>query len=271
MKKILIACLSLTALLTSCSDDDSTPTTGNNSPLVSSKQTLYENGEIAETIVTEYSNGKLTKSEYFTPDNDQIGYEIISYNSNGLLTAVNSYFGGAIYATNEYSYDNQGRMVYVHHLSETEGSDYTRTFTHNNDNTITSTSTNSWEQSKTFYLNSNGIAYKEVTGSNINEFTFNGGTVVSASYNGYVTTYEYDNEHDPSLININMGTGNFKPNNTLRLNGLSTNNGNKYLMKIINGTDIFEYVYTFNEQGLPTKYMAYSNDELQSQMEYFYE
>lgn len=269
MKKILIACLSLVTMLTSCSDDDSS-STGSSSPLVSSKQTLYENGQIAETIVTEYSNGKITKSEYFTPDNEQIGYEIISYDSNGLLTAVNSYFGGVIYATNEYSYDNQGRMISMHHQSEMEGSDYTRTFTHNTDNTITSTSTNSWEQPKTFYINSNGIAYKEVIGSSINEFTLDGATVVSASYNGYVTTYEYDQEHDPSLIDINMGTGNFKPNNTLRLNGLSTNNGDKYMTKIINGADIFKYVYTFNELGLPTKYMAYSNEVLQSQMEYFY-
>lgn len=269
MKKILIACLSLAAMLTSCSDDDSTPT-GNNSPLVSTKQTLYENGEVEEIFVSEYSNGKITKMNWLTPENVQTGYNIISYNSDGLLSSINTYMGTAVYSTTEYTYDNQGRMTTVHQLSEPEGVDYTRTFTHNNDNTITSTSTNSWEEPKTFYLNSNNVAYKEVSENYTYELTFDGNTVVSTSYNGVTTTtYEYDEEHDPSLLNIDPGTGNFKPNNSLRLNRLS-GSSDKYKIKAIEDNVVTKYIYTFNEQGLPTKSMTYYNDVLISQMEYFY-
>lgn len=271
MKKILIACLSFTAMLTSCSDDDSAPA-GTNSPLVSTKQTLYENGEVEEIFVSEYSNGKITKMKWLTPDNVQTGYDIIAYNNEGLLSSTNTYIGTTIYSTTEYTYDNQGRMTTMHQQSEAEGVDYIRTFTHNNDNTITSTSTNSWSQPKTFYVNSSGFAYKEVSGSSIYELTFNGNTVVSASYNGVTTTiYEYDTEHDPSLLNINPGTGNFKPNNTLRLNSLSGTTGNQYRIKAISGDDIEKSVYTFNEQGLPVKRMDYQNDVLQSEMDFFYE
>jgi hypothetical protein len=163
-------------------------------------------------------------------------------------------------------------MTTMHQQSEAEGVDYTRTFTHNNDNTITSTSTNSWEEPKTFYLNSNNVAYKEVSGDSTYELTFDGNIVVSASYNGVITTtYEYDEEHDPSLLNIDLGTGNFKPNNSLRLNSLSGSTGSKYTIKAIEDNAVTKHIYTFNEQGLPTKSMTYYNDELISQMEYFYE
>lgn len=271
MKKILIACLSITAMLTSCSDDDST-STGNNSPLVSTKQTLYENGEVEEIFVSEYSNGKMTKMNWLTPENIQTGYDIISYNSDGLLSSINTYLGTAVYSTTEYGYDNQGRMTTVHQQSEAENVDYTRTFTHNNNNTITSTSTNSWEEPKTFYLNNSGVVYKQVNGDSTYEFTLDGSTVISASYNGVVTkTYEYDEEHDPSLLNIDLGTGNFQPNNTLKLNSLSDSTYDKYKIKVIEGNAITKDVYTFNEQGLPTKRLTYYNEVLQSQMEYFYE
>jgi YD repeat-containing protein len=273
MKKIVFACLSLAVLFMSCSDDDSSPT-GNNSPLVSTTQKIYENGELDEIITSEYDNGKITKLDFFTADNVLTGYEEIFYNNDGLLTSVNSYFGTALYSSIEYNYDNQGRMTSSHQQSEAQGVDYTRTFTHNSDNTITSTSTNSWEQSKTFYLNSSGIIYKEVSGTSIYELTLNGDTPISLSYNGALTTFEHDAEHDPSLINMNLGPGNFKPNIVLRANRLSNailSISDKYITKETYDFSVNKYVYTFNEQGLPVKSMDYYNDILVSQMEYFYE
>lgn len=271
MKKIVLTCLGLVALFTSCSDDDTSGT--GNSPLVATTQTMYENGEVAELFKSEYDNGKITKIKWLSPNNVQEGYNELSYD-NGLLTAISSYYGTTLYSAIDYSYDNQGRMTGAHYTSQSEGMDYTTTFTHNNDNTITTFSDNGWDPAKTYFLNSEGYVYKEVREGYTYELAYDGATPVSATYNNqYTTTFEYDPVHDRSLINMNMGEGNFKPNAVLRLNSLTDNNGstnNKYLLKTINEGNVVQYVYTFNEEGLPIKMMEYHDDELTNEIEYFY-
>ena len=149
MKKIVMAFLGLAIVLSSCSDDD-TSGANNTSPLVSTLQTIYDGDAVEGLFKSEYNNGNITKIKWLSPNNVQTGYDELSYNNNGLLTSINSYYGTALYSSSDYTYDNQGRMTASHYTSLAEEIDYTTTFTHNNDNTITSFSDNGWNPAKTY-------------------------------------------------------------------------------------------------------------------------
>jgi len=273
MKKLLLSCLGAVFLLASCSDDDTSGTTASSSPLVSTTQQIFENGEVVETYTSQYSNGKLTKLQWMSPDNDHSGHTDLVYTSNGLLASTTNYNGTVVYSKSTYEYDSQQRMTKDIYISDVEDIAYNTNFTHNANNTITAVRTGFFESSKTFYMNSDGNVYKEEGGQTI-EITYNGTTAATLSINGVPrTNYEYDAEHNPALININIGAGSFKANNVLRAYGIYDSveaAANKYIIKEITAGYIWRYVYTFNSSGLPTKKKSYYNDELRSEMLYNY-
>lgn len=273
MKKMLLGCLGAALLLVSCSDDDTSGTTITNPPLVTTTQKIFRDGVLAEIYNSEYSNGRITKMKWLTPDNVQTGYTELAYTGNGLLASTTNYNGTIIYSKSIYDYDSQQRMTKIDFVSDAEGITYETNFTHNSNNTITAVRTGFFESSKTFYLNSDGNVYKETGGQTI-EITYNGTTATTLSINGVATIdYEYDTEHNPALINMNMGAGSFKANNILREYGIYDSvatASDKYITKEITSGYTWRHVYTFNSSGLPTKKQSYYNDVLRSEMEYFY-
>jgi hypothetical protein len=273
MKKIVMACLGLFAVLTSCSDDD-TSGANNSSPLVSTTQKIYNNGVLEEMFITEYDNGKVKKQKWLTPDNVQTGYSDLTYN-NGLLASITNYTGTTLYDSTTYTYDSQQRMTGRNYSSPVEDIEYETVYTHNSNNTITAASTGYLTGTKTFYLNNDGNVYKEEIGEINYQIIYNGTTATTfINTGGNTMTYEYDNVHNPALININLGAGNFKANNILRSNRLADTvktTADKYVIKETTAGYIWDYEYTFNDQGLPVKVMNHYNDQLMSEIEYSYE
>lgn len=281
MKKILFSCLTASLLFMSCSDDDSAGTNNNNSPLVSTLQKTYENGQIEEIFTSEYSNGRIVILKWFTSENVQIGYTEFNY-SSGLLSDMKSYMNNELLIDTEYTYDSQNRLINIQNTSNEQGTSvYNTAFTYNSDNSIVSVSTgaSSLPDTTTFYMNSDGLIYKEIdSNNNIKEVTYDGtNTPLSLIINGTIsTTFEYDTVNNFGLLNLDDGMGNFKANKVLRTRSLaqaasSLFISNKYLISNnYSGGGTETNIYTFNEQGLPIKSMEYFDDELKSEMEYFY-
>jgi len=275
MEKLLLSCLAVfVLLLTSCSDNDSSDTNNNNFPLVSTRQKMYEDGEVTKIYVGEYSNGSLIKHNWFTPQNVQTGYTELNYDNNGILKSIIDYSGGTVSFKSTYNYDNQHRMTGILAEFFEYNTTITTVYTYNNDNTITAViSEPQYTQTRTFYLNNDGFVFKQVSDNSTFELTYNGSTPINATSNGNTTTFEYDESHDFSLININLGPGDFKPNVVLRagnLRDVTQTIGNKYMIAENSDGQVYTYNYTFNEQGLPIKRMDYLNNDLKSEMEFFY-
>ncbi len=264
----------------SCSDDDSAGTNNNNSPLVSTLQKTYENGQIEEIFTSEYSNGRIVIQKWFTPENIQIGYTEFNY-SSGLLSDIKSYMNNELLIDTEYTYDSQNRLINIQNTSYEQGtSAYNTAFTYNPDNSISSvlTGASTLPDITTFYMNSDGLIYKEIdSNDNIKEVTYDDTTPLNLIINGTISsTFEYDTVNNFGLLNLDDGMGNFKANKVLRTRSLaqaasSLFISNKYLIaNNYSGGGTETNIYTFNEQGLPIKSMEYFDDELKSEMEYFY-
>jgi hypothetical protein len=273
MKKIAAAFAAL-LMLAACSDDDNTAP-GNNSPLVKTEQISYSDEGEEYLNIFEYSSGKPVKYSFYTPDDALSQYAEYDY-SNGLLASVTGFSGSneQTYSL-EYSYDSSDRLVAIVYETESGEFDYTVTYTHNADNTIDYQRTGSNPEMKTFFLNSAGYIYKEMSDDGTYELTFSGPNPIYGTSNGVsVTTFEYDQVHDPSLLQLEGGFGNFIANGVLRSQHLSDgrfSTADKYVLKSINPGWSTENVYTFNEAGLPLKLKKYSNDVLVSETDYFYE
>lgn len=261
-------------MLASCSDDDSTAS-GNNSPLVKTEQISYSDEGEEYLNVFEYSSGRPVKYSFYTPDNVLSQYAEYDY-SNGLLASVTGFSGnGEETYSLDYTYDSSDRLVEIVFATESGEFDYTVTYTHNADNTIDYERTGSNPAMKTFFLNSAGYVYKEMGDDGTYELTFLGPNPILATSNGVsVTAFEYDEVHDPSLLQMEGGFGDFIANGVLRSQHLADgkfSTADRYVLKSINPDWNTENVYTFNEEGLPVKLKKYSNDMLVSETDYFYE
>jgi len=266
MKKILF--MAIVAILSSaCSNDDS-PTN-----LLRIEQKHFTNGAISSRTTYHYQEGFLTRTNYY--DHNRILQNVMEYNySNGML-----YY-------QEYNTDDLSRQYILTYYpdgskklsglkyEETYIEDsYFITYTHNNDNTITAERTGTNPGVKTFYINEQGLIYKETGAFHTYELTFDGQNPVSAAMNDDITSFEYDHDHDPSLLGIQSGTGEYILNKVLYKGSLAEAgpySANRYLIKETKGNVVKEYKYTFNGNGLPTKRKDYKNGELVSEQEYIY-
>jgi hypothetical protein len=248
MKKLLF--LSITAvLLISCSEDDSpAPVASDDVTYIKkAKQIFYSNGEVFMRVETDYVDGLQDKIYFYTPDNELTEYRIFNYNNENLPVSIIHYTPQNFEtASTVYTYDELGR---VKDRVSTYGTYNEVHYSFNNDNTITATTTyaNNNSNVKTYYLNSNGIVYKEV-GATSYELTFDGLNPVSSSASsGLSKTFVYDQINPVSNITNNVSE--YKPNSILRavsLKDAETSTANKYLIKVISGSDVTDYTYTFN-------------------------
>jgi hypothetical protein len=271
MKKILLFSLAFFTLV-SCSDDDAD--TGDNQVHLSQiTQHINSLGQPAGRVVTNLDNGRPYETDYFY-DGGSVPQHHTVYNYNGgLLTSTVTYSeAGTEAARTDYTYDNQRiTKVLVKEGNFTSETSYT----FNSNNTITATTVSGGGTSvKTFHLNNSGIIYKEV-GNFTYELTFNGLNPVSAqNSNGNVTTFTYDEEHNPALMNTVNIYGSYKPNAVLRaryLMDVATNTATKFLIQEKTGSDIRKHDYTFNGDGRPVYRKDIYNNEIVSETEYTYE
>lgn len=270
MKKLLLGALMLASIFTSCSDD-SDNNVGNG--LVQMKQTTYdETGAIDEKFTISYQGGKPTTADSFTPNGVLTSHSMFAYNDNGLLIGVITYAANnMLLASTEYDYDSQGRMQSV--TGHEDNTTFATLYTYNSDNTITAESTPGG--TKTYYLNSAGLIYKEVTTTSSYELTYNGTNPVSATHSfGGTTAFTYDEQHDFALLGTQPLYGSYQPNEVLAaryLQDANTYAATKYLLAETSPSYSSTYVYTFDEQGRPATRKDYGNGVLQSEVEYVYE
>lgn len=299
MKKNLLACIFAMAALSSCSNDDNNPTTETTQELVQIKKTMYahhpvdpldpDSGTfttILQVNVTDFEDGKPILSSYYNQNGINLNsQDTYTYNSQGLLTNKTMHYFAASedYITN-FSYDNSGRLSEITESNPTSNPFSITTFTYNPDNTITSVKTivsDNDQTYTTFYLNNNGMIYKEesegmTTNYSLNGYDTMGVTFQAQNFNQYIN-YSYDNLHNPSLLNLQSITGSYIANQILIRSFLyldETENiiTTKYLTQFNRGGyDITDFVYTFNENGLPTIKQGYHMGTHTTDYEYLYE
>jgi hypothetical protein len=299
MKKTLLAGILAIGLLSSCSDDDENTNTAPQE-LAQLKQTYYSHHPvdpfdpdsetyttIVQVNVTEFEEGKPVMSSYYNQGGNNLNsQDVYEYNEQGLLVTrtMHHFATSEDYITN-YSYDALGRLTEITQSSPTANPFSITTFTYNPDNTITSLRTivpDNDQTVTTFYLNENDMIYKEesegmTTNYNLNGYDTMGVTFQSQNFSQFIN-YTYDNEHDPSLLNLQSITGSYVANQRLIRNYLYYVSetdmviSSKYLLQQDRGGyDIIDFVYTFNESGLPVLKKGYHMDTHTMDYEYIYE
>ena len=269
MKKLLLGALMLASIFTSCSDDSD-----NNvgSGLVQMKQTTYdESGAIEEKFTLNYQGGKPATADSFTPNGILTSHTLFAYEA-GVLRGTMTYSpSNTLLSSTEYTYDNMGRIMSV----TAQEDDYLMqtAYAFNSDNTITATMNGA--AIRTFYLNSAGLIYKEVSTTSSYELTYNGTNPVSATHSfGGTTTFTYDEQHDFALLGTQPLYGSYQPNEVLAaryLQDANTYAATKYLIAETSPSYSSTYVYTFDGQGRPATRKDFGNGVLQSEVEYVYE
>jgi len=264
MKKLLCTGLAL-FLLVSCQDDDSTtnPTTTKGANYTTT-ETAYNKGEVVSINEYTFKGGRPDGTKSYSPTNNVLySYSKYSYDNDNKLTGLKSYNAeNVVQADVKYFYDNQDRLVKMIIKYLTYTSQYT--FKYNSDNTITGeqTSSDGYGFKKTWYINNEGLIYKEVDISGPGysyEITFDGRNAISGkSDTGAINTFEYDNEHDLSLIGNAPEFGDYLPNQVLQkyyLDTAETNVATKYLTrKLFNGKVREQHNWEFDSYGRPTKH-----------------
>lgn len=276
MKKLL---LSLTALvmLSACSDDDTASTNNNGLQLKKMNQISYYNGAVESTGVFEFVDGKPSKNLYYSESGALTFYDTFTY-ENGLLKTIKGYMpNNVLEHQSVITYDAQGRIS--RYTNEEISNEYSGavSYVFNANNTITATSVSGTNtQTKTYYLNSDNLIYKEVSQNNTYELTYNGYNPVRSQSTYGSKTFEYlDTPTPPANYNI-WGNilGSYKANAVLRDNSLQDfelANVTKYIKKEVQEGEVIEYEYTFNDAQLPVKIKRYRNTVLEDETEYTYE
>jgi hypothetical protein len=268
MKKLLCAGFAL-FLLVSCQDDDNNgtnPTTTKGSNFTTT-QTQFDDltGKVYRINVSKYFNGRPEVFNYFKPDNTPSATTKFVYDTNNRISKALSYnASNVVIGSAFYTYDNQSRLTKIETTDGTYSTIYT--FTHNSDKTITGkrTSSDGFEETKTWYVNSKGLVYKEANGSKSYEITFDEKNVVSAKSNdGPIRTFEYDEKHDRSSLGTLPVFGDYKPNNILDsyyLQDSETSASTNYLIKELSNGEVSElHNWEFDAAGKPTKHTNISD------------
>lgn len=293
MKKLFL--LSLTVLfLHSCSGgDDSTPISDDTGPgipetgiLVKTILTNHSDDYPEKTSETEYESGRRIKTTNYTEDGELESYILFNYTPEGWEQSIITYNTDDTERNNlTFFYDDQGRIYKVVQDGEFDV-EVNNTF--NDNNSITCTFSVGLSLTKTFFLDEDGYPYKELTDDGgFIDYTLDGFhmpvsadevTVIGETTTSGSRTFQYDTSHNPQLLGLANIHGDFKPNYTLKWQYIPEENmitANKYLKKKVrawgNATTTNEYIYTFNNDGLPTKMERFHNDEFYQTTEYFYE
>ena len=207
-----------------------------------------------------------------------IGYTTYDYSPNGPILQMQNYnIDKTSIDRIIYTYDDQERLLSQKYEIKYIQDNYTILYKYNLDNTITATRKGNNPETKTYYLNSEGLIYKEVSESGQYEVSFNGPNPVTATNGLYTSTFEYNTIYNPDLLNNKNKEDNYMLNDILRANNLSenvTSTANQYLIKQSINSQLQKiniYNYTFNENGLPQTRMDYHNDVLIKEVYYIYE
>lgn len=273
--------LIFTTFLFSCSNDDSSsePSVNQTKQLFKKEKILYENGNLNMKITTQYENNKPAIDSAYNSTNQLLYVSKNFFNTNNLVSSIKVYDeNGILSIENNITYDNLGRITQILNTQPSGSSVFN--FTLNSNNTISSEriSNGSVVTTKTFFLNSNGIIYKEVSGTNNKESIFDSNNNLTQNTAYSVTNnYEYNEPHlKPSTLQFDNSTivGSVKMNTVLIENTLDDHNntfGDKLISKITssNGT-IFNYIYTYDSDNYPVNLKSYINNVLVSEENFTY-
>lgn len=284
--------MALSAMLfVSCSGEDSAPV-DNNPPIDTNSGTLKEiremnhyNGSYLD--VHEYSNGKVIKTTATVGGSNVVNEITYTYNENNVLTSKHKAFTSGQSETDTYTYDSQGRMT--HKTYSRNGSPFEETAYTYNGNIITGTQWYVYAPediiTKEFHVDENGMVFKMVnvtpdtaTPSPTYDIFYDGLNISSVmGANAQGMGFVYENDYDMSLLNLNYGNGAYKPNAILKNFDVRSleqpENATKYI-KTVNYLEygiVMEYIYTFNEDGLPLTRKAYRDGVLSKEAEFIYE
>lgn len=254
MKNLFLTAFLAALLFTSCSSDDDSD----------SGTVLYQTVETTftrDTLITSYEGGFKTRI-----DKRWDIFRSFTYNNSGQLISETE----LPYVDLNYNYDSEGRLI---HIETITGSD--RDFMYDNEaNTVREDGS---EYESTYFFNNEGKIYRQTMfHSYVNEYLidytiyYSEGLPASiektiTNYNSagaptstatLTTTFEYDNEHDPSLLGINQDV--FDTNRALIENSvypkyLESFIAKKYITQVNEAGVITKYLYTFNSKGLPTE------------------
>lgn len=270
MKKLLFITL-ISSFFFSCSKDEES------TDLKQIKIITYGGSPDEAIKFCDYEDGKLVKVSKYNANNFFTGSITYTYYSNGLLNQINNRKADNTGIEGRvYIYDNSGRLMHQKYEGTTLQSYYNINYTYNPDNTITAVRSGHNSGTKTYYLNSSQLIYKEVSDNTQLEMTFEGINPVSMSNGFSTTTFEYDNSNNPALLNNKNKDEAYTANAVLRADDLTeaANYATKYLIKKSNGSSQINsnntYVYTFNGNGLPATRVDYYNGELVSEVYYIY-
>jgi len=284
MKKHLFLFLLTAFSFFSCSDDDAGPTqdTNNESSLIKIIRQTYIDNTVSLRYESEYSEGRIVASAMYAPNMiPMLSHIEYTYNENGTLASNISYYGmdtTLLLSSANYTYDNQGRISGIAIFADNGEAQHNNiSYTYNPDSTVTVQSTNPFDApGSVYFINSNGLVYKQVGEfGDTSELIYEGTNPVSMLLNESPVTFDYDTVHDPSLLGLDAGAGDYMPNIALRAMSLAgvakTYAADKYLIRENHGETVLEYIYTFNDEGLPIKRLDYRNDVLESESDYIYE
>ncbi|WP_129751796.1 hypothetical protein [Flavobacterium beibuense] len=242
------------------------------------KVTQYQNGSVISSSHYDYSDGKITEIRWYSSGNFLAGVTKYGYFSNGLLLSLTNYNNSQSRIDNfTFVYDNDNRLIHQKYQRKYISEQYTITYTYNNDNTITADRAGADPSTKTFYLNNEGLIYKEVSEVGDYEIIFDGKNPVSANDDITLKTFEYDETHNRALLNDRNGKDHYMPNNVLRANSLNkerNSTADKYLIRESIESELnfaTTYEYSFNDAGLPTSKKEFENGILKKETEYKYQ
>ena len=284
MKKLITFTI-ITLLFTSCSSDDNPiiPANDDDKFLTKIVQTTYNKGELDEKIVFTYKNNKPLKILFYNLKDELMGYTDYLYNDKELLAEIKHYLpNGTLQNESLLTYDSKNRII-QRNGSEEEG-EYLSVdrFTHNNDNTIivnSTSGTKNYTKTKTYHINSDGLIYKEtIDGETATEVIYDGNNPTSIITKYSTTIFTYDESNLPKGIFLNHSKNIFGENKInpilwgYYLQDQAGSNSDKFNIKSVSSNgDIEESKYTFDGDGYPVKMKSYYNEELKSEIKYFYE
>jgi len=281
MKKLNITLVLLIGLVVySCTTDDSNQTINSRS-ISKLKATVYFMDEIDRYLTRVYENNK-PKTDSIYDINNEITYYSNWVFNDGKLSSKKTY-DAVGNLTNDFSvfYDDLNRISQI----IDSGFGLTRTtttnFTYNSDNTITSVSElDGLITDKTFFLNSSGLIFKEVSEDLIEEIVYDSDfNVISKSGSFGTTNYFYDDINLPPEnfpVNENNMFGTYKNNYIIYKNSVQGAPNNeasilpKFLLEYQSGSSTTRFEWELNDDNYPISRKLYIQNQLNVDYEYVY-
>ncbi|SEB85591.1 hypothetical protein SAMN04489761_1968 [Tenacibaculum sp. MAR_2009_124] len=262
-------------LIISCSSENIELIENYSRNLIRTEQKIFENDELSERIVTEFSSNKPIKSSFYDEDNVLTYIHEWNYSNGDLLLSEKGYLpNGVVDYEKNINYDNANR---VRETKRTRDNNITSTsFIYNNDNTVVSeTNVNGNISTKVFEIGSRGVINKEIVNNNVRVSVEYDDDFNVISLTSFLTTYNYLYQESGAFpFSYTSVYGDNLLNAVLISNSLADSAGilgNKLISKIASHSSEIEYLYTLNEFNLPITRQYYSNGELFGELYFTYE